>query len=331
MKINHSVDFVTRPVSIYFDLLTPEESPDEFEDSEQKPLIVMLHGGAHTGTCYLRTAEGLPGWAYHFASRGYTVAVPDWPGHGRSGALDLSILTGERVCQALCSLLSHLDRPVILLSHGMSSAFGWRLTELCGDNILAHVAIAPAPPGNIHPEPEVLCDNEDGLLIRTPFRISNFPKENAFLATPEFAATHFVGGSRHFSKEGLVSYTALLTHTGLRLLHERLNVYGSQLRVQDTTCFIGKPVMVVTGGEDLDHPRHVDKAIADWIAEQGASVNFAWLPDYGITGNGHMLMMERNSDQIADVILDWLDARFGWQTHDLPSEAAWLSMMATHK
>jgi thioesterase domain-containing protein len=66
-------------------------------------------------------------------------------------------------------------------------------------------------------------------------------------------------------------------------------------------------VIIVTGGEDLEHPRYVDEEVANWLSAQGASSQFVWLPDQGIDGNGHMMMMERNSDQIADLILEWLD------------------------
>jgi hypothetical protein len=32
------------------------------------------------------------------------------------------------------------------------------------------------------------------------------------------------------------------------------------------------------------------------------------LEEHGITGNGHMLMAESNSDEIADLMIRWLDA-----------------------
>ena len=36
-------------------------------------------------------------------------------------------------------------------------------------------------------------------------------------------------------------------------------------------------------------------------------VSFIKLADLGIHGNGHMMMLEKNSDQVAQVIADWLD------------------------
>ena len=102
----------------------------------------MVHGGSHTGSCYLRTAEGNPGWAYRFAERGYRVAVPDWPGHGRSGAVDLRTLTGEQVCQSLAALISGLDGPVVVLTPSMGAALSWRVAELCAEKITDLVGAA---------------------------------------------------------------------------------------------------------------------------------------------------------------------------------------------
>jgi alpha-beta hydrolase superfamily lysophospholipase len=118
MSISHCAEFVTQPFAVYFDHLKPDSSAHH-------PNVVMVHGGSHTGSCYLITAEGKPGWAYRFAERGYRVAVPDWPGHGRSGALNLQTLTGEQVCQSLAALISGLNGPVVLLTHSMGVAFGW--------------------------------------------------------------------------------------------------------------------------------------------------------------------------------------------------------------
>jgi hypothetical protein len=49
-----------------------------------------------------------------------------------------------------------------------------------------------------------------------------------------------------------------------------------------------------------------------WLNAGGAKADFCFLADRGIVGNGHMLMLEDNSDVIADVILEWLEtARAG--------------------
>lgn len=38
----------------------------------------------------------------------------------------------------------------------------------------------------------------------------------------------------------------------------------------------------------------------------GDDASTVWLPDVGIHGNGHTMMLERNNEQIADLIEDWI-------------------------
>jgi hypothetical protein len=52
----------------------------------------------------------------------------------------------------------------------------------------------------------------------------------------------------------------------------------------------------------------VDERIADWLNANGAEADFIYLGDLGITGNGHMLMLERNSDALAQLIIDWIES-----------------------
>ena len=44
-------------------------------------------------------------------------------------------------------------------------------------------------------------------------------------------------------------------------------------------------------------------------ALSGAGVKADWidLPSIGIRGNSHMMMMDRNSDQIAELVVKWLE------------------------
>jgi len=47
--------------------------------------IVMWHGGGQTGTNFLGTPDGRPGWSDYFVRHGYTVYVVDQPARARSG------------------------------------------------------------------------------------------------------------------------------------------------------------------------------------------------------------------------------------------------------
>ena len=49
--------------------------------------IVFLHGAGQTGTDWLQTPDGRPGWAYFFIKRGYVVYMVDYPARGRSATI----------------------------------------------------------------------------------------------------------------------------------------------------------------------------------------------------------------------------------------------------
>jgi hypothetical protein len=62
----------------------------------------------------------------------------------------------------------------------------------------------------------------------------------------------------------------------------------------------------VTGTDDVDHPRDLDADIVDWLRHSGAKSEHLYLADRGIIGNGHMMMLEKNSREISNVLLNWL-------------------------
>jgi pimeloyl-ACP methyl ester carboxylesterase len=268
----------------------------------------MIHGGAHSGACYQRTADGRRGWAYVFAERGYRTVVPDWPGTGRSGYVALDALTGTIVVDGLGALARSLGGPLILLTHSMSGAYGWRLAELNRDLIHAVVGVAPAPPGNIQKTAPVYAETDAMIETQASGRRVRIDKEKPVPPTRDFVERKLIGESRFFPRDRLADYAASLAPVPPGLLLERQNVHGRQLRVSDLQQLAGKRVLVITGTADLDHARDVDGAIVTWLNANGAAAEFCFLGDRGIVGNGHMLMMEDNSDEIADIIMSWLEA-----------------------
>jgi pimeloyl-ACP methyl ester carboxylesterase len=71
------------------------------------------------------------------------------------------------------------------------------------------------------------------------------------------------------------------------------------------------PVLVVYGDDAKDHPRWskirqggIDYAGA--LKAAGGNIDIVDLPDVGIKGNSHMIMMDKNSDAVAGLIQKWL-------------------------
>jgi pimeloyl-ACP methyl ester carboxylesterase len=301
MNLVHETGLSTAPLPVYFETFAPAAASG-------RPTVVMVHGGAHSGACYQRTADGRPGWAYLFAARGYRTVVPDWPGTGRSGYIALDRLNGAAVVEGLGALIRSLGAPVVLLTHSMSGCYGWRLLELHGDLIDMVVGVAPGPPGNIQKPAPVYAETATEIETEASGRRVRVDKTAPVVATRDFVERKLVGESRYFPRDHLAGYAASLRPIPPNILLERQNVHGRQVRVDDPRKLAGKRVLVITGSADLDHSREVDGAIVDWLNANGARADFCFLPDRGIVGNGHMLMLEENSDEIAGIILDWLEA-----------------------
>jgi pimeloyl-ACP methyl ester carboxylesterase len=285
--------------SIYCDVL-------ERSEGASKQPVVLVHGGAHTGSCYLSTVDGRPGWAQYFAQAGHKVFVPDWPGTGRSGAVSPGRLDGDLVCAGLADVVAAAAEPVVLLTHSMSGAFGWKLLERCGNSISHLVAIAPAPPGNIQPTARVLEQADEFLIVEQPAGLYRLTLGQAGAPDRGWAIRKLIGESSRFPQDFREPYLTTLTATPPLLVRQRLNAAASQLSVADFAGFVGKPVLVALGSADLDHTEASDRPIVDWLKANGARAQMLPLRDAGVVGNGHMMMLETNSDEIAAILENWL-------------------------
>lgn len=269
----------------------------------RKP-VVMIHGGGHTGACYLATPDGRPGWAPIFAARGRDVFVPDWPGHGRSpmGA-DFPTLGTRDVTRSLIALLETTG-PAVLLPHSAGGPIAWWIAERRPDLVAAIVGAAPGPPANLQrdlpDDPAAIAALRDDSSAGCPVYS---PEDRAIRFDAAFAAAFWANAPR-FPKGAFETYRRGIVPESARVLNERFNIGGRGLKIDDPRNLARLPILIVTGDHDPRHPRAVDEATARYLGAE-----FVWLPDIGVTGNGHMLMIEDNSDAIARLILDWLDAK----------------------
>lgn len=265
--------------------------------------IIMIPGGAHTGACYKVTPDNRKGWAYFFAQRGYKVFVCDWPGVGRSGYVSPEKLNGDFVIQGITQLIKMVGGRVILFTHSMSGAYGWKCVERAGKLINKVVAIAPAPMGNIQLSPLIIEKNEKYIDVDSGLAKYRVDLLNDYVSNMNFIHKKLIGKSKLFPRKFINNYIASLVPIPRNLLYERLNINNSQIKLIKFNNFKKIKIFVITGTNDTEHHKNVDYKIVEFLKNKGSSIKYCYLGDLGIKGNGHMLMIEKNNIDIARVIL----------------------------
>lgn len=307
--------------------------------------VVMVHGTAQTGNNYLGTPDGRQGWAANFTAAGYDVYVIDQVGRARSGAspeaygpymrlstrdleetytgqenfhlfpeADLhsqwpggpgvagnpvfdqfyasqveSIASGARTEElndpALVALLEKIG-PAILVTHSQSGVFGWKVADLRPDLVKAIVAVEPNGPPfydvSFHGGADWYGDSEKPGrawgITRVPLTYDPPAAEPSQLAMARQDTADGPGRVRCW----------LQAEPARQLPHLR-----------------GIPIAIVTG--EASFRSTYDHCTSKFLAQAGVPNTHIRLENENIHGNGHMMMLEKNSADIAGLMLRWLD------------------------
>jgi pimeloyl-ACP methyl ester carboxylesterase len=263
--------------------------------------VVMIHGACNTGTCFLATPDGRPGWAYNFAEEGVDTFVIDWPGHGRSPMRANFLKMSTRDVRDSIGFLLRQIGPAVLVAHSAGGPIAWSLAEELSDFVVAIIGISPGPPSNLLQAIPVDSEGVDQLAngIDTGLPISA-PEGELFWVDRAFVEDHWFAGSQAPVGAAEQFFRSVVPESPT-VINERFNVAGSGLSVREPKLVGGRPILIVTGDSDPRHPRSFDQKTADLF-----SAEFAWLPSRNIYGNGHMLMVDRNSREVAQLVINWL-------------------------
>jgi len=301
--------------------------------------VVMVHGLGQSGNCYLGTPDGRPGWAAHFVASGFDVYVVDQVGHARSGTalepagyaeMDVArvqhLLGGDPYPQAglhtqwpgiakapgdpafdqmmagqmafladperhealnfaAQAALLHRIGPAVYLTHSQSGPTGWKLADEYPELVKAVVAVEPNGP----PYFDLVFTGGDPWyryadrparaygLTRLPLRFDPPLAENETLP--------YVAGP--------AARDANLAHGFLQPAPAR--------RLPRLACV---PVAVVTAQASYRTP--YDHCTVDFLRQAGVQAEHLRLEEHGISGNGHMMMLERNNAEIATLLAAWI-------------------------
>lgn len=243
--------------------------------------VVLLHGGSHTGACWLETPDGRPGWAARFSARGCDVHVVDYIAIGR----DYPVLerTVRDVLDALTTLLARIG-PATLVGHSLGGGLALKLTELVPELVEATVLLAPAAVERRNP---AVAEIAPGHLVRLP---SDAARE-LLANSPLFPASSF---DTWF--DGLVAYGPHLRNAGAGVTDE-LKVDRTRVDVWRTI-----PTLMLLAEGDCTVALSAASATADAMGVTPLLLGADW----ALPGHAHMFILEHGNDVIADKVLDWM-------------------------
>lgn len=250
--------------------------------------LLMWHGGGLTGVTYETTPDGREGWLNYFLKKGWAVYNSDAVERGRSGwAMFPDILKGE---------------PIFLTKENPFERF--RIGQGAG-SYNEDPAKRKALPGNQFPVEAY----------------DQFVKQSV----PRWTTT---------DEAAIAAYTALVDKVCpcVVMVHSQSGLFGfrvAQARPDKVKALIAvepanagdikqaavlkdTPVLAIYGDyieKDARWPkiRSIGVNFMNAVNAAGGRTEVVDLPKIGVHGNSHMIMMDRNSDQVAEHIQRWLE------------------------
>jgi pimeloyl-ACP methyl ester carboxylesterase len=273
-------------------------------DGPGRAPIVFVHAGGGPGGAYWRvTPDGRPGWAEQWAARGRECWVTEFPGVGRSASRD--DVGYDEVVDGYEHLLGLVGRPSILVAHSMGGYVAWKLVDLAPASVAGIVAVACPAPGNLVPTFEVVEDDGRVVVVahnRTGVRLA-VDRAAPFVPSEEHSRNVIAAGGR-FPAAARAAWLDSIAALPPRLALQRFGLAGGLPVVEDPARFAGLDVLCVTAGADASHTREIDGATVALLRSWGAVVEHLYLPDVGVSANGHFMMVEDNSATILELVDD---------------------------
>jgi pimeloyl-ACP methyl ester carboxylesterase len=308
--------------------------------------IVFFHGAGQTGTDWLQTPDGRPGWAYFFVKQGYTVYMVDYPARGRSAYVPdvdggLTIRTAPNLEQVFTDLAAqgnwpqakkHIQWPGEGPSKGKMGdpAFDaftkTQVQFLTGGNqaklnLDAHIALL-----EMIASPVILLTHSQGGEFGWQVADAR-PKLVKAIVTAEPAGppikgvdtaklAYNTGGGGGGLSWGLTSlplhYDPPVSNAAdlQPVLEEKAE--GPDI----VPCYLQKApahklvnlvgIPILEVSGEASYHRVFDSCIAKWLNQAGVKADYVKLEDVGLPGNAHEMMFEKNSDGIAKFFESWL-------------------------
>jgi hypothetical protein len=250
--------------------------------------LLMWHGGGLTGVTYETTPDGREGWLNYFIKKGWTVYNSDAVERGRAGwAMYPDVFKGE---------------PVFLTKENPFERFR-----------------IGAGPGSYNKDPAKMKVQPGSQFPVEGY--DNFAKQGV----PRWTTTDDAIIAAYIALVDKVCPCVVLVHSqagqfGQKVAQARPDKVKALVLVEPAGLGDPKlidrlkntPILTVYGDyieQDSRWPtiRANELKFLEQVRAAGGHYEVVNLPQVGIRGNSHMMMMDRNNLQVADVIQGWLE------------------------
>ncbi|KAF2994255.1 hypothetical protein E8E13_001526 [Curvularia kusanoi] len=316
---------------IYVEKLSP--SP---ELREKLLPIIFIAGAAQSGTNFLETPDGRPGWASYFVAKGHTVYLSDQPSRGRSfwhpGQGTLGTIGSPETVSNIFTDVAHNGNqwPQAKLhtqwpgtgrmGDATFDAFYRSQLQLQTDRFISEEENAQAYSAlvDLVGECYIIAHSQAGAygwrvgdmrpdLIKGLIQLE--PSGPPFTLRPPFGNDPaFAFGltdlaiayepSAGNNAENIETYI----EPAIDADHNECILQTSPAKQLVNLAKI--PQLVVTGEASFHAP--YDHCTVKYLEQVGVEVDYADLGKEGIHGNGHMFFMEKNNMEIADRVYTWI-------------------------
>ncbi|KAG8667680.1 hypothetical protein FPOAC2_12863 [Fusarium poae] len=321
---------------MYIEKLVPAKGP-----IKETP-IVMIHGVAQTGTNFLNKPDGGRGWASLFLSQGYELYIVDQTFRGRSAWLPTSsgekpiILSAEAIETAFTNSKDHMLWPQAV-NHtqwpgsGMKGdpifdAFYASNVQFVDNSVNQQTAMQAAGATLLDKigKPAIILGHSEGSFMPTLIadKRPNLTKAIVLLeaAGPPFKDEIFHFGGDNPRPWGLwdvpITYDPPVTDPKTELVREvhpprdnlstECTLQAKHPKPRKLVNLEDISILIVNGAASYHQP--YEHCTAAYYRQAGCKkLEHIELGTIGIHGNGHMLFMEKNSDEIQGVVHHWID------------------------
>jgi pimeloyl-ACP methyl ester carboxylesterase len=251
--------------------------------------IVFNSGGGHTARVYDTTPDGREGWLTLFLREGFATYGVDRVNTGRSGT-DICKINAVRLGRAPTAELPAINRYAFE-SSWVTFRWGPRF-------------------GEPFPDTQFPIEAVDSYYPQT---VSTYrdPDETRKTVASLSALLDKIGPSilQTWSSSGLLGYLTAIERPQLvkGILAVETSVDAFDNIPQDKLATLARiPILIVIGDRAQDR---VDssRAFEKKMKAIGGDVTIDVLPEAGIKGNGHTMMLERNNKQIMFRMIAWIE------------------------